>query len=397
MDPFTTNLVVADPDREKGTICLAITPALKALGVRNRCRVYEIPETIPYYIAPPRMQLYIEYSTAIYGIYLKYVSSEDVHVYSVDEAFLDVTKYMSLYQKSAKEICMMIMEDIKQATGITASGGIGTNLYLAKIALDITAKHAKDHIGILTEETYRRTLWHHLPLTDFWRIGPGTVKRLFQFGIITMEDIARCDEDILYRIFGIDAELLIDHAWGRETTQMRDIKRYTPKTHSVSNGQVLLRNYNYEEAEIIVKEMTELLCLDMVERKVISNSFTLYIGYSHQFPVPSSGGTVNTFTATNSSRAIRLQLVKLYRQIVNRTVPIRRINIWANQTKSEACQQYNLFVSPEEMERERHLQMMMIEIKRRFGKNAILKGMNLEKAGTTIARNQQIGGHKSWG
>lgn len=396
-DPFTTNLVVADPDREKGTICLAITPAMKALGVKNRCRVYEIPEHISYIMAPPRMQLYIDYSAAIHEIYLKYVAAEDIHVYSIDEAFIDISKYISLYKKSAKEIAEMIMKEIKDTTGVTATCGIGTNLFLAKVALDIVSKHSTDFIGELTEETFRQKLWGHQPLTDFWKIGPGTVRRLQTYGIMTLEDITKADTQILYKEFGVDAELLIDHAWGREATTMEDIKSYRTKIHSVSNGQVLLRDYRYEEAELIVKEMTDLLCLEMVERGVISNSFSLHVGYSHKFAYESAGGSISTYTPTSSAVTVRPQLVELYRRITNPHIPIRRINLCANHTQEECYQQYDLFVSPEAVEKERNLQRMMLEVKYRFGNNAVLKGMNLEDAGTTRERNLFIGGHKSNG
>lgn len=231
LDPFTTNLVVADPDREKGTLCLAITPAMKSLGVKNRCRVYEIPKEIDYIMAPPRMQLYIDYSAEIYGIYLKYIAKEDIHVYSIDEAFLDVSNYRDYYNMNSKEIGMMIIDEVFNETGVTATCGIGTNMYLAKIALDITAKHSKDHIGILNEESFCKTLWDHRPLTDFWRIGPGTAERLKRYGVMSMGDLAKlseCDEDLLYRVFGVDAELLIDHAYGKEPVSMKDIKTYKP-------------------------------------------------------------------------------------------------------------------------------------------------------------------------
>ena len=237
LDALTTNLVVADPERGDKTICLAVSPSLKALGVKNRCRVFEIPKQIPYIMAPPRMKLYIEYSANIYAIYLRYVAKEDIHVYSIDEAFLDVTDYLGMYGMTARQLAVTIMEDVKRETGITATAGIGTNLYLAKVALDITAKHAEDHIGFLTEELYRKTLWEHRPLTDFWRIGRGTVNRLGSLGLLTMKDVAQADEDALYKMFGVDAELLIDHAWGRESVTMADIKAYRPENNSVGSGQ----------------------------------------------------------------------------------------------------------------------------------------------------------------
>ena len=267
LDPFTTNLVVADPDRSVSTICLAITPAMKKLGIRNRCRIHEIPDHIEYIVAKPRMQLYMEYSARIYGIYLNYVAKEDIHVYSVDECFMDVTRYLSLYHLTAKEMAQKLMDAVMEETGITATAGIGTNLYLAKIAMDIVAKHIEDHIGMLDEISYREQLWGHKPLRDFWRIGSRTERKLAGYGIQTMGDIALTSiqsEDWLYKMFGIDAELLIDHAWGCESCKMSDIKNYHTEEHSLSNGQVLMRNYTFEEAAVVVREMTDVLVLDLV-------------------------------------------------------------------------------------------------------------------------------------
>ena len=390
LDPFTTNLVVADPDREKGTICLAITPAMKALGIKNRCRVYEIPPNVDYIMATPRMQLYIEYSANIYEIYLKYFSKDDIHVYSIDESFVDCTNYKNLYHMTAKEMGIRLINDIYETTGITATLGVGSNLYLAKIALDITAKHAKDHVGVLTEESYQKLLWHHKPMTDFWRIGPGTEKRLRNHGIYDMKDITIANEDSLYKMFGIDAELIIDHAWGKETTTMQDIKNYKPKGTSLSSGQVLLRDYEYEEAKLIVKEMLDLLCFDLVDKDLITDSISLYVGYSHLWEIPGSGGTISLMSPTSSAIVMRPQVISLYEKIVYRNIPIRRVCINFNRVMDEAYRQYDLFTDPEELEKERKIQKAMVEIKDRFGKNSILKGMNLEKAGTTMERNMII-------
>lgn len=266
LDPMTANLVVADLARSEKTICLAITPAMKKLGIRNRCRIFEIPPNVKYIAAPPRMKKYIDYSADIYAIYLKYISKDDIHVYSIDEAFLDVTDYLELYHMTPRELGGRIMDDIYSTFGIRATCGIGTNLYLAKIALDITAKRNKDFIGELTEESYQKTLWNHKPLTDFWRIGPGTAKKLANYGIYTMGDIANANEEFLYRLLGVDAELLIDHAWGKEPTTIADIKSYHSKSNSLTSGQVLMRDYEFEEGKLIVKEMMDLLCLDMVDK-----------------------------------------------------------------------------------------------------------------------------------
>ena len=259
LDPMTTNLVVADMSRTEKTICLAITPAMKALGVHNRCRIFEIPPNVDYIAATPRMQLYIDYAAEIYGIYLKYISKDDIYVYSIDEAFMDVTQYLKLYQMSARQLGQRIIDDIYNTLHIRATCGIGTNLYLTKIALDISAKHSPDFIGELTEEKYQKTLWNHTPLTDFWRVGPGTARRLATYGIYTMGQLAHTDEDFLYRLFGIDAELLIDHAWGREPVTMADIKAYKPQTNCLSSGQVLPYDYNFQDGSLIVKEMMDLM------------------------------------------------------------------------------------------------------------------------------------------
>lgn len=395
LDPITTKLVVADPDRTQKTICLAVSPALKALGIPGRCRVFEIPEGIKYIMAPPRMQLYIDYSAEIYGIYLKYIAKEDIHVYSIDEVFMDVTDYLTMYEMSAKELSIKIMQDIYETTGITATCGIGTNLYLAKVALDITAKHVEDHIGELTEESYRRTLWRHQPLTDFWRVGAGVERRLRSMGISTMEEIAKADEDSLYKMFGIDAELLIDHAWGREPTLMSDIKAYKAKSNSISSGQVLACDYNFEDGKLAAKEMADLLCLEMVEKGLVTNSITLHVGYTRRAEKKSAHGTISMTVTTSSAKQIRGYTERLYEQIVDRFVPVHRISLTFNNVVDEMYQQYDLFTDPAELEREHKIQKAMLDIKGKYGKNAILKGMNLQEAATTRERNQQIGGHKS--
>jgi DNA polymerase V len=395
LNPMTTNLAVADPERSEKTICLAISPSMKALGIKNRCRVFQIPKSVKYIMAPPRMRLYIDYSADIYSIYLRYISKEDIHVYSIDEAFLDVTNYLSLYQLTAKELAVRIMADIKESTKITATAGIGTNLYLAKVALDITAKHVRDNIGYLDEELYRKTLWEHKPLTDFWRVGAGTVKRLGSMGIMTMGDIARADEDILYRMFGVDAELLIDHAWGRESVTMEDIKAYKPKNNSLSSGQVLARDYSFEECKLIVKEMTDALCLDMADKGMVTQSLSLMIGYSNELEMKPATGTAAMTVTTNSYRVIIPYVLELYERIVQKDKPIRRLSVTCNAIMDEAYEQYDLFTDYVQLERERKLQQAALEIKRRFGKNALVRGMDLQEAGTTLERNQQIGGHKS--
>ena len=398
LDPLTTNLVVADPERGEKTICLAVSPSLKQLGVHNRCRVFEIPKNIEYITAPPRMQLYIDYAANIYAIYLKYVSKEDIHVYSIDEVFMDVTQYLVFHHMNAKQLAVAIMEDVLKTTGITATAGIGTNLYLAKIAMDIVAKHSDDHIGMLTEQTYRDQLWDHKPLTDFWRIGRGISARLARNGMWTMRDIAHMsefNEDLLYRLFGVDAELLIDHAWGREPTTIADIKAYKPQSHSISSGQVLPRNYSFEEGRLIVHEMTDLLVLDLVDKGLSAESITLLLGYDRHLELKPAHGSIHLGTPTSSAAKIMHAVDSLYSKIMSRTAPLRRITLTFNNVSEEICQQFDLFSDPVQLERERNMQQAVLNIKKRFGKNAILKGMNLEAAATTIERNCQIGGHKA--
>lgn len=395
LDPLTTNLAVADPERSEKTICLAISPAMKDLGVKNRCRVFQIPKNLDYIMAPPRMKLYMEYSANIYAIYLKYIAKEDIHVYSIDEAFMDVTDYLPMYQVSAQELAKKIMDDILKETGITATCGIGTNLYMAKIALDITAKHIRNNIAYLDEAQYRKMLWRHRPLTDFWRVGKGTVKRLESIGILTMEDIAHADEDMLYRMFGIDAELLIDHAWGREPVTIADIKSYTKKSTSVSSGQVLSRDYSFDECLLIIKEMADALCLDMLDKGLVTESITLTVGYSNEVNKEHARGTASMTICTNSIHAIMPYVVDLYSRIVDRNLPVRRVNMSFNNVKDEAYEQYDLFTDYAEIERDRKLQKAALEIKKKFGKNALVRGMDLQEAGTAMERNRQIGGHKS--
>lgn len=395
LDPLTTNLVVADPERSEKTICLAVSPSMKALGIPGRCRVFEIPKHIEYIMAPPRMQLYIDYAAEIYAIYLKYIAKEDIHVYSIDEVFIDVTNYLSMYQMTAKELGIKIMNDIYKNTGITATCGIGTNLYLAKVALDITAKHVEDHIGELDEETYRRTLWKHRPITDFWRVGAGIAKRLADIGISTMGEIAHADEDILYNLFGVDAELLIDHAWGKESTLMSDIKTYKPKSNSIGGGQVLGCDCDYEGGKLIVKEMVDLLCLELVEKGLVTDSITLHIGYNNRFERKPAHGTIPMTVTTSSTKQITAYAVQLYDKIIDRHTPIHRFTVTFNNVIDEVYQQYDLFTNLEALEKERKMQKAMLDIKSKFGKNAILKGMNLQAGATTRERNRQIGGHKS--
>ena len=439
LDPMTTNLVVADPSRTDKTICLAVSPSMKALGVRNRCRVFEIPKNIDYIMAPPRLQKYIDYSAEIYGIYLKYISKDDIYVYSIDECFLDVTDYLKLYNKTPREMGKFLMDEIQRAVGVRATCGIGPNMYLAKVALDITAKHADDFIGELDEMSYRTRLWDHKPLTDFWRVGPGTARRLARYGIYTMREIAEADEDLMFRVFGIDAELLIDHAWGEEPTTIADIKAYRPKSSSLSRGQVLMRDYKYDEGLLIAKEMMEGLSLDLVAKGLMAESVTMTAIYSHREEAEPARGTWAFDHPVNTEGVMVRSITQLYERIVDPDIPLRGIMLSCNNVKEPPEErQMSLFdmgsggigsgcgpagpdktpsyaaagkpvssfaakhpaapgaLSYEESEsRDRSMQTAINDIKKRFGKNAMFKAMDLEEAATTLERNLQIGGHKS--
>ncbi len=432
LNPLTTNLVVADPTRTEKTICLAVSPSLKSYGIPGRARLFEVQQKlkevkqrtgkeVEYIIAPPQMARYIEVSADIYATYLKYISPEDIHVYSIDECFMDVTNYLDLYHMSAKELAVKMIHDVLKKTGITAAAGIGSNLYLCKIAMDIVAKHVEaDANGVriaeLDEQTYRRLLWDHKPLTDFWRIGGGIAKRLENSGLNTMGDIARAslyNEDLLYRMLGIDAELLIDHAWGYEPCSMDDIKAYKPSTNSISSGQVLQYPYDFSKARIIVQEMTDLLVLELVEKGLVTDSLTLTIGYDRSNvddgiyksevtydrygrAVPKSAhGTANLGTTTSSTKKIMTAIMELYDRIVSKELLVRRVTLCANNLVEERYEQYDLFTDPVEQAKERKIQEAMLNIKKKFGKNAILKGINLEDGATTKERNNQIGGHRA--
>lgn len=395
LDPMNTNLVVADASRTEKTICLAITPPMKAMGIPGRCRLFEIPPNVEYIIAPPRMQLYVDYAAEIYSIYLKYIAKEDIHVYSIDEAFMDVTNYLGLYHLSGRQLGQRIMDDIYRQLGIRATCGVGPNLYLAKVALDITAKHSPDFIGYLDEKSYQQKLWNHKPLTDFWRVGAGTAKRLAAYGIHTMGDIAHADEDFLYSLFGVDAELLIDHAHGIEPVTIADIKAYAPKTNCLTSGQVLGCSYDFAKGELVVREMTDLLCLDLVAQNLVTRSVTLHIGYDKSTGRPSAHGTTGIDMDTNADIVIIPAVVQLYHRIVDPACPIKRINITFNHVMPEAYTQYSFFADARELEKNRKMQEAVLSIKNKFGKDAILKGMNLQEGATTLERNHQIGGHKS--
>ena len=393
---MTTDLVVADPERGDKTICLAVSPSLKKKGVKNRCRVFEIPSHIHYIKAPPRMQKYIDYAASIYGIYLRYFSFEDVYVYSIDEAFLDVTGYLARYKKTPKEMAVFLMDRITDEVGVRATAGIGTNLYLCKIALDINAKHAPDFIGVLDEESYREKLWDHKPLSDFWRIGRGIESRLSRFGIFTMRQIAHAPEDLLYKEFGIDAELLIDHAWGRESVTMRDIQAYKPKNNSICSGQVLFKDYPFDEALVVVKEMGDDIALQLSRKKKKAAGITLGVGMagrsggggrhmSYSFPSP-----------TQNDLAFRDIAARLFVSMVGKDEYVRRFMISLSGIVDDNDPvQLDLFLDNEESKKRESIQKAILSIKDTYGKNAILKGMDYEEGATQRERNVQIGGHKS--
>jgi len=483
LDPMNTNLVVADASRTEKTICLAVSPSLKSHGIPGRTRLFEVIQKVKevnvqrqrvapgkllvnesynhtvlktspgtalsYIVAPPRMALYMQYSTQIYNIYLKYVAPEDIHVYSIDEVFIDVTNYLNTYRKNPYEMTMMMIQDVLKTTGITATAGIGTNLYLAKIAMDIHAKHImpdKDGVRIaeLDEHSYRELLWSHRPLTDFWRVGRGYAKKLEAHGMVTMGDVARCsigglnvfkNEDLLYRLFGINAELLIDHAWGWEPCTIADIQSYLPRTNSVSSGQVLHYPYPYDAAKLIVREMTDLLALDLVEKRLVTDQMGLTIGYdienltnpeisksykgaitTDQYgrKIPKHAhGTENLSKKTDSAVLIMNAVMALFERIADKNLLVRRINVTANHLVNESAiektnsyEQLDMFTdldaekkknAAEEaaLAREKKMQETVIQIRNKYGKNAILKGMNLEEGATTVSRNKQIGGHKA--
>ena len=394
LDPFKTNLVVADKSRGNGALCLAISPKMKAMGIKNRCRVFEIPKGVEYITAKPRMNKYIEYSANIYSIYLKYVSSDDIHVYSIDECFLDITPYINLYHKKPKEIAQMILDDIYETTGITATVGIGTNLYLTKIALDIMAKHSKDNMGVLTEEQFKKYLWHHQPLTDFWHIGVGIASHLQRLGINDMYALAHYNRDVLYKEFGINAEYIIDHAWGREPTTIADIKKYKPSSNSISNSQVLFEDYEYKDALLVVKEMVELNVLKLVDNHLVTDNISLYVGYSKNV-IRGTGDQRKITTRTNSLKILMREFIELFEQKTNKNYPIRQIAISFQNVLDENYETYDLFSNFEELEEEKRLQEAIIEIKKKYGKNAVLKGMNILDKATTEKRNTLVGGHNA--
>lgn len=394
LDPYQVNLVVADTSRGNSTICLAVSPHLKQLGVRNRCRLFEIPKHIQYIVAKPRMKLYMEYSANIYELYLKYISQDDIYVYSIDEAFFDVTQYLRFYQMDAKAIAQMIIDDVYQTTGIPATAGIGTNLYLAKVALDISAKHNQSHIAYLDEKGYQETLWNHTSLTDFWQIGQGIAKRLNKLGLRTMKDVALCPQDILYKEFGVNARFLIHHAWGQDPATIQQIKSYKPKHRSISNGQVLFGDYGFQDALLVLKEMVEDKVLELVEQKLVTNHISLHIRYV-DISLPSTGGSRKIPVVTNSYRLLVKEFIELFQSTTFRDQLIRKISIGFGNIQDERYEAYDLFTDYEEIQKERQLQQAIVDIKNKYGKDAVLKVMNTFEKATAKQRHKLIGGHNA--
>ena len=392
LDPFKTNLIVADPDRTTRSVCLAITPAMKELGVNNRCRVYQIPPNIEYITAKPRMKLYMKKSAEIYGIYLRYISPDDIHVYSVDECFIDLTDYVKLYKTDAKSLAKTLTEAVFNQTGIRATVGIGTNLFLAKIALDITAKHSPDFMGYLDEDLFKKTLWHHRPITDFWNIGPGIARRLADFKIYDLYSVSIFDEKILYKEFGVNAELLIDHSKGIETCTIADIKAYKPKSNSLSNSQILFSDYNSTEALTIVKEMTYQLILELNEKELVCDGISLYVGYSNNIVKP-SGGSKKLSGYTDSIKKLSDEFVKYYLSVVDNDLPIRKITVGLNNVVDKIHKTYDLFTDLVKEEKEENLAHAIVDIKNKYGKNALLKGISYSEKATARERNKMVGGH----
>ena len=388
LDPFKVDLVVADITRNKGAICLAISPKMKERGIKNRCRIYEIPKNVKPIIAKPRMKKYIEYSSKIYGIYLDYISKEDIHVYSIDEAFLDVTSYLKMYNLSEKELAKKIISDIKKRTGITATCGIGTNMYLAKIALDILAKHNEDYIGYLDEKLYKELLWDHTPLTDFWQIGRGIQNRLYKHHIKTMKEVSNCNPKILYKEFGIEAEYLIDHSNGIEPMTIKEIKKYKPKSTSISNSQILFRNYNEKEARVIITEMIDNLVLELVKRNLYVNNVSIYISLSNSDHITFS---VNV-NSSNSYNTILNKVLNEYDYMVESKI-IRKIGISFNELSSKKYEQLDLFSNIDN--NDYTLEKTMYNIKSKYGKNSILRCISLDENATMRIRNNYIGGHNA--
>ena len=394
LNPFETYLAVVDENRGKNALCLAITPKMKDRGIKNRCRMSEIPRDIDFIRALPRMQLYIDYAADIYGIFLDYFDPRDIHVYSIDESFIDVTDYLKMYKLSPRQLAKKLMNEIANKKQIPSTVGIGTNLYLAKIALDITAKHSTSHIGFLTEDIYRENLWKHRPITDFWQVAEGTARRLAKYAIYDMGGVANAPQELLYKEFGINAELLIDHAWGREPCLIEDIKNYKGKSKSVSFSQVLPRDYTFEEARIVFSEMVLNGCQEMMRRHVITKKVGLFVGYTFGGQEP-TGGTIRMTITTNLNSCIQPYAMDLFDRTTDKHTPIRRLGITFADVCDEGCEGYDLFTDFDAVKREREREKAVLGIMDKYGKNAVLRGTNHLDCGTQKERNTFIGGHRA--
>lgn len=400
LDPFTTNLVVADPSRGRTTICLAITPAMKELGIRNRCRVFEIPPEVDYLMARPRMRRYMEVSASIYAIYLRYVSAQDVHVYSVDECFIDATPYLSLYHQTPREFAVTLMDAVFVETGICATAGIGTNLFLAKVALDITAKHVPDHIGFLDKEAFERTIQTHRPITDVWNVGPGIAARLARMGVYDLRGVCAMDEAALYREFGVNAEYLIDHAHGVEPCTIAQIQAYKPRGHSLANSQILPSDYSFADARLVFGEMIDALVLDLVDKGLVAQSISVYVGYGRDCKPWGEGGVGDHDGATrklpertDSLRELRPRFEAIFDECVDAGRTVRRLSVGFGTVMPAEFAETNLFTDMAARESERALQKTVLDVKERFGKNALLRAVSLTPKATARERNEQVGGH----
>lgn len=392
LDPFKTDLVVSDPARGRGAICLAISPSMKARGVKNRCRIFEIPSGLEYITAMPRMKLYMRYSADIYSIYLKYISKDDIHVYSIDECFFDFTPYLDTYGMTPKELANTMMDAVFKETGIQATAGIGTNLFLAKVALDVTAKHAPDHIGFLDQAEFERVIWRHRPITDIWNVGKGIARRLEKYGVFDLYGVAHLDEKALYKEFGVNAEYLIDHAHGYEPCTIEEIHNYVPQSNSLSNGQVLFEDYNFDDALIVVREMVDMLVLELVEKSMVAGGISLHVLYSKDC-IRATGGTRKLPAASNSYKKIAEFMELLYRETTDHTHPIHKLNVGLDDLTPEDGLQLDLFSSVQTDEKEQKIQRAVVSIKNKYGKSAILRGSSLQEKATARQRNKLVGGH----
>ncbi len=397
VDPFTTPLVVADASRGLGAITLAISPALKQLGVKNRCRLFEIPSTIEYMAVKPRMRRYMEVSAAIYGVLLDYVAPEDIHVYSIDEYFIDVTPYSRLYKKTYRELALLFKDSVLEQTKIHATVGLGTNLFLAKVALDVLAKHAPQGIGMLNEELFKEKIWHHQPITDIWQIGKGIASRLHRYGVVDLHGITTVPEDRWYKEFGVNAELLIDHAWGRETCTMKEIHAYRPAKHSLSRGQILLRNYSYEECFVPLREMVESLLLELIAEKALTKYISLGVRYADR-TVKGTGGSRRLSKYTCSLEVLSQAVLELYKETAHRHQEIRQLSVGLDDLVSRDAIPWeeDLFSATQGVEEKAYeVERTVLTIKEKFGKNSILRASSLQEEGTMQFRNTLVGGHNA--